>query len=152
MCPLNLPRAKHILIFAITVCSIFVVGCASRHSTAAKTVREAEKLVAQYPAAQKNSTTARRKTTSHPAEVPAVGEGLGMMPPPPALGPSRPPVDAYRKHLFELYAGQQQIIESLEANDEGPAMDLPSDISNDELLNILQKQQKLIKELTKRQR
>ena len=81
-----------------------------------------------------------------------MGEGpaFAMMPPPPALGPNRPPVDTYRKHLFELYTGQQQIIESLEATDEGPAMDLPSDISNDELVNILQKQQKLIKALTSR--
>ena len=130
---------------ALVATSQLFTGCAHTHSNAATTVRDAEKLVAQYPAA--------KKATPHGAEVaaaPGEGPGFAMMPPAPGLGPTRPPVDTYRKHLFELYGGQQQIIESLEANDEGPAMDLPPDISNEELVNILQKQQKLIKALHKK--
>ena len=77
----------------------------------------------------------------------------------PALGPSSQPPDTSKEHLLELYAGQQQIIEALEARTpehdpaegdraERHASDLPKDISQEDLLRILGQQQKLIKALT----
>ena len=152
---LNIISRRLFLGVALIATSQFFSGCASNHPNSATTVREAEKIIARYPAARKQvAKRSLRKATPAAAEVvtsaPAEGPGFAMMPPPPALGPGRTPVDTSRQHLFELYSGQQQIIESLEGNEEGPAMDLPSDISNEELLSILQKQQRLIKALTNR--
>jgi hypothetical protein len=137
-----------LLSLAIVSMPMFFVGCASQ---GAATVRQAEKLIAQ-----------------HPAQLPAVGS-------PPAEGPAESmlattsfhlkPADTSRKHLLELYAGQQEIITALEGNagsrstrdvpfagpgEEGPPSDLPRNISQDDLLRILAQQQKLIKALTNR--
>jgi hypothetical protein len=119
-----------------------LVGCAS---PGAATVRQAERLVAE-----------------HPAELRAAGQG-----PAEAVIAARTfplkPVDTSRKHLLELYAGQQEIIVGLEEkagsrtnpdipaagpSEEGPPSDLPPNISQDDLLRILGQQQKLIKALT----
>jgi hypothetical protein len=120
-----------------------LVGCANPGAA----VRQAERLVAE-----------------HPAELRAAGQG-----PAEAVISARTfplkPVDTSRKHLLELYAGQQEIIVELEEkagsrtnpdvpaagpSEEGPASDLPPNISQDDLLRILGQQQKLIKALTNR--
>lgn len=152
----NLSRILFSIAATVAISQLFT-GCASTGANAkssnAATVRDAEKLIASHPVAKHKSAKARK---SAPAAAPIVAEGpaFAMMPPPPALGPGRrAPVDTSRQHLFELYTGQQQIIESLEAggpNGEGHAMDLPEDISTDDLINILRQQQKLIKALTQR--
>jgi hypothetical protein len=128
---------------AIVSTPMFFGGCASPGTA---TVRQAEKLIAQYP-----------------AKLPALGA-------PPAAGLAEStlattsfhlkPADTSRKHLLELYAGQQAIITALEGNagdvpfagpnEEGPPSDLPPNISKDDLLHILGQQQKLIKALTSR--
>lgn len=73
-----------------------------------------------------------------------------------------------KEHLLEIYNGQQKIIERMEAqqrrkeeqrlarneedefsdSSEGHALPLPSDISSNELLRILEKQQSLIQALS----
>jgi len=85
-------------------------------------------------------------------------------------GPTKPrhaPVDLSKDHLLEIYNGQQKIIERMEARQrkkeqrklgeeavddtenlaEGRAAPLPDDISPEDLLRILEKQQSLIDSL-----
>jgi hypothetical protein len=132
-----------LLSMAIISMPVFFAGCASQ---GAATVRQAERLISNPPVA-----------------LPSVGG-------PPAAGPAESmlatssfhlkPADTSRKHLLELYAGQQEIITALEGNagdvpfagpnEEGPASDLPPNISQEDLLHILAQQQKLIKALTNR--
>ncbi len=94
------------------------------------------------------------------------GENLiashGNEPAPPKTGPDKS-VDTSREHLFEIYTGQQKIIEDMERRQrrkeeqrlgergddvaEGHAAPLPDDISPAELLRIIEKQQSLIQAL-----
>jgi len=131
---------------AIISMPAWLSGCASSGANA--TVKKAEKLIAAHPAVKVKQTR-----PSVPAEAPASSLAA------PGLGPVPTRADVSKKHLLELYAGQQAIIEALEANarsggdmsdDEAHASDLPEDISQEDLLRILGQQQKLIKALTDR--
>jgi len=119
---------------------VLLAGCANQQTA---TVKRAERLVATYSV--KSAKRGPAKSESAPVS--------------PALGPSSQPPDTSKEHLLELYAGQQQIIEALEARTpehdpaegdraERHASDLPKDISQEDLLRILGQQQKLIKALT----
>lgn len=112
-----------------------LAGCASQETA---TVKRAEKLIAAY-------------SVKSPKRAPA----------PPALGPGSQRPDISKKHLLELYRGQQQIVETLETRSperdpaegdiaERHASDPPDDVSQADLLRILGQQQKLIKALTKK--
>jgi hypothetical protein len=150
---------KNILFFGVAIMAVpqLFTGCASPRSSA--TVREAENLIAARASRHQPKIV---KTTPDTMDAPAEGPAFAASP---WIGPSETRVDTSRKHLFELYAGQQEIINALEGSarakksksipaagpsDEGPPSDLPSDISNEDLLNILRQQQKLIKALTDR--
>jgi hypothetical protein len=80
-------------------------------------------------------------------------------------------IDSSKRHLLEIYNGQQKIIERMEALQrkkeeqrlgqrsddftdiaEGAAAPLPDDISSSELLRILEKQQSLIQALSSNSR
>jgi hypothetical protein len=97
------------------------------------------------------------------------GENLiatrGREPAPPKAGPEKS-VDVSKEHLLEIYNGQQKIIERMEAQQrkqdaqkrgertddltelaEGQAAPLPDDISPNDLLRIIEKQQFLIQAL-----
>lgn len=133
-----------------------LAGCASQQTA---TVKRAERLVATYSAKSAKRGPAKSRSAGS-SIAPADGSAMGMTPPvSPALGPSSQPPDIFKKHLLELYTGQQQIIEALEARTpehdpaegdrtEQHASDLPKDISQEDLLRILGQQQKLIKALT----
>jgi hypothetical protein len=119
---------------AIISAAALLAGCASQETA---TVKRAEKLIATY-------------SVKSPKRAPA----------PPALGPGALSPDVSKKHLLELYTGQQQIIETLETRSperdpaegdsaERHAADLPEDISQPDLVRILGQQQKLIKALTR---
>ncbi len=143
---------------------VLFAGCASQ---GAATVRQAERLISQDQVKQiallPNSDEPQPPP---PAEAPAWARRPSTFAPP-DMGPGPERADTSRKHLLELYAGQQGIIERLEGkrnagsrtnpvppsagpSEEGPASDLPPNISQDDLLRILGQQQKLIKALTDR--
>jgi hypothetical protein len=102
---------------------------------------------------------------SHAAQVVNRGEHLIG-----SRGRSPTPGNVSREHLLEIYNGQQKIIETMEARQrkkeaqkhgepideldvaEGEAMPLSNDISSDQLLEILEKQQSLIQALRARSR
>ena len=142
---------------AIVSMPAWLSGCAS--SGADATVRKAEKLVATHPVKRVKmvkQAPAQSRSAEEVPDMPAEGPAWASLPPP-AMGPGR--ADISKKHLLELYAGQQAIIETLEANstsrggmspEEAHASDLPEDISQEDLLRILGQQQKLIKALTDR--
>ena len=133
----------------------FFAGCAS---PGAATVRQAERLISQGQG-KRIARVDNSDEPAPPAEAPAWARQPSTVP--------LKPVDTSRKHLLELYAGQQEIINKLEGtanagsrtnpdvpgagpSEEGPPSDLPPNISHDDLLRILGQQQKLIKALTNR--
>jgi hypothetical protein len=130
------------LSLAIISIPVFFAGCASQ---SAATVRESERLIAEH------SKEVPRPVAEGPAEAMR------------ASSFRRSAVDTSRQHLLELYAGQVEIIRALEAktgttrdvpgagpSEEGPPSDLPPNISQNDLLQILAQQQRLIKALTNR--
>jgi hypothetical protein len=141
---IKISRALFLSLAIVSMPELFV-GCASQ---GAATVRQAERLIAEHPA------EVLPEVAAPPAEAPLAARTFPLK-----------PVDISRKHLLELYAGQQEIIAALEANagsrtnrdvpgagpsEEGPPSDLPPNISENDLLRILHQQQKLIKALTNR--
>ena len=150
----NVKVYRMLLLGAAISMPAWLSGCAS--SGADATVKKAEKLVATHPVKMVKQAPAKSRSTEEAPDVVAEGPAWASVPPP-AMGPGR--ADISKKHLLELYAGQQAIIETLEVNstsrggmspEEAHASDLPEDISQEDLLRILGQQQKLIKALTAR--
>jgi len=120
--------------------ALLVAGCASHPpSHAAKIINRGERLIGYQ------------------------GRGATSQ----ATLPGSTAVDLSKEHLVEIYNGQQKLIERMEARQrkkeeqkqgeevdessdlaEGRAMPLSDDISSDELLRILEKQQSLIQALS----
>src|SRR5437868_6090655 len=89
-----------------------LAGCASQETA---TVKRAEKLIATYSVKSAKRGPAK-SPSARSSDAPTEGSAMAMTPlVPPALGPGSQPPDISRKHLLELYTGQQQIIETLEA-------------------------------------
>ena len=127
-------KTKHLTQFGGLVSIALLASCASQppsHTT--EIIKHGEQLIDFHPA--ENSTKHQR-------------------------------IDASKEHLLEIYNGQQKIVERMEARQrqrearrhqengdefseiaEEHAAPLPEDISSDELLRILEKQQSLIEAL-----